>query len=380
MKKIKPEYTFVALGVGVIFATGFLIGKSVTKSDQRSILDETVSKLNNNSSFSTDKDSLERAAIDGMLRSLGDKWSQYLPASGIKSFASAIEGQYTGIGIWLRLDESGYISIAGIVPSTPADFAKLEVGDVIQSIDGTSTVNKSLSEISSLLTGLSGTTASLVVQRSNETLNFELIRQGLNINPIDFKILSNGVIVFKINEFSRGTARLLRASLAADPSERIGIVLDIRGNPGGLLVEAVDVASAFLSGGEIVEFYKSGGEKETFNAQGNGDTKTPIVVLVDSGTASAAEILAAALQERNRAIIVGSKTFGKGTVQNITTLSDGSAIELTAGYYLTPSGKRIDGMGIDPDILVESTLGEDLAEEKALQVLAGLIASAGSWN
>jgi carboxyl-terminal processing protease len=170
----------------------------------------------------------------------------------------------------------------------------------------------------------------------------------------------------------------MRAALAASGSERSGVILDLRGNPGGLLVEATDVAGAFLNGGVVVEFHRPGKSPELFDAIGDGDSRTPLVVLVDRGTASAAEIVAAALQDRNRAVIVGEKTFGKAAVQDLTQLSDGSALELTIGYYVTPNGKRLNDQGLEPDILISSKESKQVAETRALQVLQGLIASSGT--
>jgi len=377
MKKKQPLNTFLIIGVGVIFAAGFLFGSLVNRDNSVSILDEALNKILKYTANETNKDTLQRAAIEGMLRSLGDKWSQYLPENESATFESSIEGQYSGIGVWLRIDESGLVGIAGIVPTSPAEFANLQEGDLIQSVDGQTTKNKSLNEVAKLLSGKPNSTAILSVNRSTETLTFSVKRTELRSNPVQLKKLTNGIILISISEFSRGSARSMRSALAASGVERSGVILDLRGNPGGLLVEATDVAGAFLNGGLVVEFHKPGKSPEIFNAIGDGDSKTPLVVLVDGGTASAAEIVAAALQDRNRAVIVGERTFGKAAVQDLTELSNGAAIELTIGYYLTPSGKRLDGQGLDPDILVSSNESKSVAETRALQVLQGLVASAG---
>lgn len=377
MKQKQPLNTFLIIGVGVIFAAGFLFGSLVNRDNSVSILDEALNKILKTSANETNKDTLQRAAIEGMLRSLGDKWSQYLPENESATFESSIEGQYSGIGVWLRSDESGLVGIAGIVPTSPAEFANLQEGDLIQSVDGQITKNKSLNEVAKLLSGKPNSTAILSVNRSTETLTFSVKRTELRSNPVQLKKLTNGIILISISEFSRGSARSMRSALAASGVERSGVILDLRGNPGGLLVEATDVAGAFLNGGLVVEFHKPGKSPEIFNAIGDGDSKTPLVVLVDGGTASAAEIVAAALQDRNRAVIVGERTFGKAAVQDLTELSNGAAIELTIGYYLTPSGKRLDGQGLDPDILVSSNESKSVAETRALQVLQGLVASAG---
>ena len=377
MKSKQPNYSSVLIAGGVIFAAGFLFGSVLNRNTDKSVLDEATEKILNNSANQTDKQTLERAAIDGMLKSLGDKWSQYLPSTGNKSFEESIEGQFSGIGLWIRSDESGAVSVAGIVPSSPAEFAKIQNGDVIESVDGVSTSNKPLAEVASLLSGETNTNAILAVKRNEESLSFIVKRTDIKTNPVTAKILKDGVISIAISEFNRGSARALRATLASSGQERTGVILDLRGNPGGLLVEATDVAGAFLNGGLVVEFHKAGKSPEVFNALGNGDSKTPLVVLVDRGTASAAEVVAAALQDRNRAIIVGEKTFGKATVQDSQLLSNGAEIELTVGYYITPSGKKLDGQGIEPDIEVSSTEAKFVAEQRALQVLSGLLASVG---
>jgi carboxyl-terminal processing protease len=377
MKKKQPLNTFLIVGVGVIFAAGFLLGSLFNRDSSTSILDEALNKILDNTATETDKDSLQRAAIEGMLRSLGDKWSQYLPESESTTFENAVEGQYSGIGVWLRSDESGLVGIAGVVPTSPAEFANLQEGDLIQSVDGETTQDKSLDTVAKLLSGKPNTTAILSVNRSEEILTFSVKRTELRSNPVQLKKLKNEIVLISISEFTRGTARSMRSALAASGSERAGVILDLRGNPGGLLVEATDVAGAFLNGGTVVEFFMPGKSPEIFNAIGDGDSKTPLVVLIDRGTASAAEIVAAALQDRNRAVIVGERTFGKAAVQDLSELSNGAAIELTIGYYLTPNGKRLEGQGLDPDILVSPNESKSVAETRALQVLLGLVASSG---
>ena len=377
MKKKQPLNTFLIVGVGVIFVAGFLLGSLFNRDSSTSILDEALNKILDNTATETDKDSLQRAAIEGMLRSLGDKWSQYLPESESTSFENAVEGQYSGIGVWLRSDESGLVGIAGVVPTSPAEFANLQEGDLIQSVDGETTQDKSLDTVAKLLSGKPNTTAILSVNRSEEILTFSVKRTELRSNPVQLKKLKNEIVLISISEFTRGTARSMRSALAASGAERSGVILDLRGNPGGLLVEATDVAGAFLNGGTVVEFFMPGKSPEIFNAIGDGDSKTPLVVLIDRGTASAAEIVAAALQDRNRAVIVGERTFGKAAVQDLTELSNGAAIELTIGYYLTPNGKRLEGQGLDPDILVSPNESKSVAETRALQVLLGLVASSG---
>jgi carboxyl-terminal processing protease len=180
------------------------------------------------------------------------------------------------------------------------------------------------------------------------------------------------VLVIRVSAFTRGVGAEVNDAVASigDPG---GVMLDLRGNAGGLLEEARQVASAFLNGGVIAAYERSGKEPKILNADIGGDIKSPLVVVVDSTTASAAEVVAGALQDRNRAVLVGERTYGKGSVQEPQLLSDGSAIELTVGRYRTPTGRYLEGVGLDPDVRIQ---GPD-TEKRALQVLAALRTVAG---
>ena len=180
-------------------------------------------------------------------------------------------------------------------------------------------------------------------------------------------------------EADGGVGHEVRSALARLRTQRVtGVVLDLRGDPGGLLDEAVETASVFLDGGTVVTYTRRDGPTQRLDAVGSGDTSTPLVVLVDGGTASAAEVVAGALQDRGRAVIVGSRTFGKGSVQEPRMLSDGSALELTVARYTTPTGRSLEGVGLEPDIDVAPGSDPAVAETRAVEVLTGLLADAGS--
>jgi carboxyl-terminal processing protease len=186
-------------------------------------------------------------------------------------------------------------------------------------------------------------------------------------------------MVIKVSGFTKGVSGKVRDFAATARSRHLsGIVLDLRGNPGGLLDEGVKTASVFLDGGLVVTFVKRGSTPLKLAAEPGGDTGTPLAVLVDGGSASAAEVVTGALQDRNRAVVVGSRTFGKGSVQEPTALSDGSAIEFTVGTYLTPAGRSLDGVGIRPDVAVPEGAVPAAAEAQAVEVLSGLLADAGT--
>jgi carboxyl-terminal processing protease len=184
----------------------------------------------------------------------------------------------------------------------------------------------------------------------------------------------------RIAMFTRGVSQWVRAHARAAAREHLrGIVLDLRDDPGGLLDEAVRTASVFLDGGTVVTYVQQGSAPDPLGTRGGrGNTSIPLVVLVNGGTASAAEIVAGALQDRGRAILVGSQTFGKGSVQAPNTLSDGSDIEMTVGHYLTPDGRSLDGVGITPDVLLGPQVPQSVLYQRAVEVLSGLTADAGS--
>jgi carboxyl-terminal processing protease len=216
----------------------------------------------------------------------------------------------------------------------------------------------------------------LTLLRNDVPTDVTVTRSVLEASDVTVEHLAGGVMRIDIRSFTRGVGRSVRDAMSSDPASHSGgVILDLRGNPGGLLDEAVEVASAFLDGGAVVSYEQRDAPDHTLYAIGNGDTETPVVVLVDGGTASAAEVVAAALQDRSRAVIVGSRTYGKGSVQEPSVLPDGSAIEFTIGRYITPAGRVIDGRGIEPDVLVDPMEAPEVAEQRALEVLRGLTAA-----
>ena len=369
----------LAVIVVFVFGFGFVVSSTFQDANQPTgILDEAVEVIAETSAVEIDRDALRRAAIDGMLKSLGDRWSQYFPKENTESFRASVDGKFSGIGVWLRSNELGHAEVVAIVPGSSAENAGVLIGDTIVSVDGRSVKNLDLSEISRLLTGEKNSTAKLSVNTQGELRELSALRQDVSIKPVVISTLNDGVTVIKVSDFARGTARDIRSALASQIGERAGVILDLRGNTGGLVTEAIEVAGTFLNGGAVVEFHRPNTAPQVLKASAQGDGTTPLVILVDAATASSAEIVAAALQDRSRAVIVGENTFGKAAVQDSKTLSDGSLIELTVGFYVTPNGKRIDGVGVAPDIYVSSQDENITAESRALQVLDGLVAAAAT--
>jgi len=365
----------LVVAVGLSYGAGVLTGVLGSASPPPGVIDAAANRIEQSAAEPVDRSELERAAVEGMLKVLGDRWSAYYDPSQYGSFHDALEGKYSGVGLWVRAGRTGVV-VSSVQPGSPADQVGIRPGDVIVSVDDWPTSGGSVGEVVQRLRGAAGTSVQLSIVRGGVAHPFSVVRSELTTSDVSVDQLAEGVTLIDIRTFTRGVGREVRDAVAAEPATYSGgIILDLRGNPGGLLDEAVEVASAFLDGGPVVSYEQRDAPDRVLNAVGQGNTTTPVVVLVDGGTASAAEVVAAALQDRNRAVVVGSRTYGKGSVQEPSVLPDGSAIELTIGRYLTPTGRVIDGRGVEPDVLVDPTASPKVAEQRALEVLRGLTAA-----
>ncbi|MFF4708513.1 S41 family peptidase [Streptomyces sp. NPDC001288] len=300
----------------------------------------------------------------------GDRWAAVYSEGEYQEFEEALDGQYTGVGLWARRERSGRIEVTRVQAGSPAATAGIRKGDRLRSVDGSHVDGRPVTDVVSLLRGdatdaRAGTTVTLGLERGTHEWTETLRRALLSTDSVTVRKLSSGITVIKVSAFTRGSGELVRDAVRQAPADA-GIVLDLRGNSGGLVGEAVTAASAFLDGG-LVATYDVDGVQRALHADPGGDTTRPLVALVDGGTMSAAEMLTGALQDRGRAVVLGSRTFGKGSIQMPTRLPDGSVAELTVGHYRTPSGHTVDGRGITPDLEVGTE-----ALERAETVLSGL--------
>ncbi|MEU0601725.1 S41 family peptidase [Streptomyces sp. NPDC006393] len=300
----------------------------------------------------------------------GDRWGAVYSQGDYEEFQEALDGQYTGVGLWARRERDGRIDVSRVQAGSPAADAGIRRGDRLRSVDGEKVDGLPVTQVLSLLRGdaddaPAGTAVTLGLQRGTRAWTQTVRRARLSTDPVTERRLADGVTVIKITAFTKGVGEKVRTAVRRSSSGS-GIILDLRGNSGGLVTEAVTTASAFLDGG-LVATYDVDGTQRALHAGPGGDTARPLVALVDGGTMSAAELLTGALQDRGRAIVVGSRTFGKGSVQMPSRLPDGSVAELTVGHYRTPSGRSVDGHGITPDL----DAGSD-ALERARTVLTGL--------
>ncbi|MET9322938.1 S41 family peptidase [Streptomyces sp. NPDC003038] len=306
----------------------------------------------------------KKAAQDVVSRS-GDRWGTVYDQDEYAAFAEGLDGRWTGVGLWARRGHHGLIAVDRVQPGGPAARAGLRAGDRLLSVDGHAVTGLAVTDVVALLRGEAGTPVVLTFSRDGADLTETVRREQLRTEPVTVRQLPGGVTVIKVASFTRGSGERVKAAVRAAPPGA-GLLLDLRGNPGGLVTEAVTAASAFLDGGLVATYDVRGAQRALYAAPG-GDTARPLVALVDGGTMSAAELVTGALQDRGRAVTVGSRTFGKGSVQMPTELPGGSVAELTVGTYRTPAGRSLDGSGITPDLAAG-----DGAEERATAVLGGL--------
>jgi carboxyl-terminal processing protease len=309
----------------------------------------------------TDSELLD-GAIQGVIDSLGDPYSTYFTPEEYQRWQDSLSGEYSGVGMEISL-RGGRVTVVTAFPGTPAEAAGIRPGDWIQAVDGESTEGWTLEKTSSRIRGPAGTTVVLTVQHEDGTVReLPIVRQRIQIDAVRSEYRAAEKVGYvRILRFDFDTPALLGKALFALPLQELsGLVIDLRNNPGGVLSAAVEAASYFVDRGVIVRTRGPSFRERTFSSRGNTVPNLPLAVLVNEGTASGAEIMAAAIQDHGMGILVGRKTFGKGLVQEIVMrLPDGGAIKLTTAEYLTPQSRAVHDVGLTPEILVERVEGEE---------------------
>jgi carboxyl-terminal processing protease len=291
-----------------------------------------------------------------MLSTLGDDYTAFLEPEVAAVIQEDATGEFEGIGAFVDVDEEGKIVLVGIFEEGPAEQAGLLKGDRVLEVDGVSVVGRTLYEAIGLIRGPAGSAVTLLVERADAAAPFEVTvtRARLEIAITESEMRNDGIGYIRLYEFSAPASQRMQAGLRELLSqEPRAIIFDLRGNPGGWLDQAVEVTDLFLDDGVILYERWSDGKEQVFEARpGDVAEEVPLVVLVDGGSASASEIVAGALQDRERATLIGEHTFGKGSVQRPFTLSDGSELRVTAALWFTPDERAIHGQGLLPDIEV----------------------------
>ena len=308
-------------------------------------------------SFAGSAESYE--AIRGMLASLNDPYTRFLDPKQFKEMRIDTSGELMGVGIQLSLDKATKeLVVVSPIEGTPASRAGVQSKDVIVSIDGKSTEGRNTEDAVKLIRGPEGSAVILGLRRGDELIDVPLTRARIEINAVSYKLNTtrdqHKVGYIRLKQFNANAAKEMReAAKALEAQDVDGYVLDLRGNPGGLLEASIDIARQWLNEGIIVSTRTREGIRDVRRATGSAITDKPLVVLIDQGSASASEILSGSLQDNGRAQLVGQKTFGKGLVQAVRGLSDGSGLTVTIAKYLTPKGTDIHKNGIEPDIKSE---------------------------
>lgn len=297
---------------------------------------------------------LTEGAIQGMLDTLEDPHTRYLPPAAEESARQSMEGELQGIGVLVEYVD-GDITVVSPFEGSPADEAGLEPGDILREADGVELTGMNLTEAAELIRGPAGTVVHLVVERNGDTFEVDVERDLINIPSIRSEMLEENVAYVRVSRFSNPTPEELKMALedlmAQNPR---GLILDLRNNPGGGLNTAVDIADQFLTEGPVLIERFGSGEERVLEASDEGLAQDiPMVVLINEGSASAAEVVAGALRDRNRATLLGTTTFGKGTVQTWHSLSNGGGVRITFARWLTPDGTWVTEGGLEPDIMVQ---------------------------
>lgn len=302
-----------------------------------------------------EEEALQKGICNGMIEALDDKYAAYYTAEELNEQLERNEGIYYGIGAYVSLDEeteTPYIS--GVIEGTPAQEAGLRMGDIIYAVDGTRTFQMSLDEVTGLIKGEEGTHVILTLIREEEVFDQDVIRRRVDRPTVSSEMLDEEIGYIGISEFKDVTVdQFAEAYAVIKGSGAKALVLDLRGNPGGLLDAVVDIGCQILPEGLVVYTEDKNGKRVEYKCDGKKEIEIPMVVLVNGGSASAAEVLTGAIKDYGVGTVMGTTTYGKGIVQKIIALSDGSAIKLTTDGYFTPKGNNIHGTGIEPDIVVE---------------------------
>ena len=302
------------------------------------------------------KKSLMQGALRGMLESLDDPHSVYFTKEEMRSFQEDIKGKYVGVGMVIQKKVGEPLTVVSPVEDGPAYKAGIKPKDKIVEIDGASTYNLTSEEASKRLKGKANTTVKVKVFRevNKMTKVFELKRETIELKYVKSKMLDGGIGYLRLTQFGDNVYPDMKKALENLQAKGMkGLIFDLRSNPGGELGQSIKIASMFIENGKIVSTRQKKGEESVYTREGKYFGNFPMVVLINGGSASASEIVSGALKDHKRAILIGEKTFGKGSVQTLLPLPDGDGIKITIAKYYTPNGVSIDGTGIEPDKKVE---------------------------
>ena len=377
MKKnafLKGLNTFLAV-MGAIFVVG-IIYIFLTNAGGLSTFISVMGLVKTQSLYDIDNSRVFEGAASGVVSSLNDPYSEYLDKNTWQDLKIRLDAKFGGIGVYILQDDQGKLKILSPIKGTPAHKAGIKHGDIITKINDESTVGMNQDEAVHLMRGDPGTQLLLSVYRSSDGKehDFRIIREIINVPSVEARVIdsANQIGYIHLNQFGSRSAEEMKETIndLLDNKKVRGLILDLRNNGGGDFDVSIAIAGIFLDEDKVVSAVDAQGNEKVYRAS-KGKVDIPLVVLVNEDSASASEILAAALRDNQRAVLVGKKTFGKGLVQTVFPLRNGGALKLTTQKYYTPSGIDINEVGITPDYVVENNADDDndLQLDKAISVL-----------
>jgi carboxyl-terminal processing protease len=349
----------------------FLLGTRMTAVPEgfEAVVD-AAEEIRSRSAEPVDQDELIRGALRGMLQTLDDPYAAFLGRGETSGTEALTSGSFTGIGVWVEAAEGG-LRVASVLEGSPARDAGLTPGDLVVRVDGEPVSGVSASEAGALLSGEEGTDVTLTVSSGGEEREITITRRRIELAQVQSRVVEGGVVYVRPLHFGRGVAETVSARLRDLGGQGAsGVVLDLRGNAGGLTGEAVDVAGLFL-GPEVVGRTREDGGEEALRTDGPAVTGLPLAVLVDGGTASAAELVAGALRDHGRGTLIGTQTYGKGSLLAVSEIEGAGSIRYTTGTFTTPNGDQVEGVGLIPDVPVLPGGPIDAQLDRALRALLG---------
>lgn len=314
-----------------------------------------------------DEEKLKEGAIKGYIEGIGDKYTEYISKEDMKDYMEDTTGNFVGVGIYMVQDtKENKIMVLSPIKGGPAEKVGIKPGDYIIAVDGVEYTGEQMSVVSNKIKGESGTTVKIKILRENATKEYEIKREKITVNPVEGKVLENNIGYIEFSSFDEGTADLFKSKFEELQKQGIkSLIIDLRNNGGGIVSEALKIADYMLEKDQVILYEVDKNNKETVEkSENNPIINMPIIVLTNENTASSSEILAGALKDNKKAKIVGEKTYGKGVIQQLLTLPDGSGLKITSEEYLTPNKTKINGVGIEPD----ETVSLPAAVKNELQV------------
>lgn len=369
------------------YFTNDSFGKSIVeKSEQTSDIAETLEDyrkiIDKYYLGDIDEEKLKEGAIAGYIKGLDDEYTEYISKEDMADYMADATGNFVGVGVYMVQDtEANKIMVLSPIKGSPAEKAGLQPGDYIIAVDGITYTGEQMTEASNKIKGETGTTVKLQIQRKDETLDIELTRENIKVNPVEGEVLENNIGYIEFSSFDDGTAEEFKTKFEELQGKGIkSLIIDLRNNGGGIVDEALEIANYILDKDSVILYEVDKNNNETVEKTTDDPIiNMPIVILTNENTASSSEILAGALKDHKKSTIVGEKTYGKGVIQRLLTLPDGSGLKITSEKYLTPNRTEINKVGIEPDEKVElpETVtnilnvekNEDTQLQKAIEIL-----------